>query len=128
MFGELADINFGDIHVENPKEAGTGISAVIVRDTKWFNLLMEAQQDGVLQLTEITVEKMLNRRTMAFAKKKLNTSFVKLLKKLNLIYPKYDSDYQAQINIKVILRYITKRTRQYVGAHRSLWFMLPKIK
>lgn len=128
MFGELADINFGDIHIEDVKEAGTGINGIIVRDKNWLNLLHEAEKSGALQLNEISAEQMLYKRNMAKAKKTRNASFVLLLKRFKLATPLYDSQYEASVNAKTILRYMVMRTKQFIGNHKVLWFLLPKIK
>lgn len=128
MFGELADINFGDIHIEDVKEAGTGISGIIVRDKNWLDLLHEAEKSGTLQLNEISAEQMLYKRNMAKAKKTRNASFVLLLKRFKLAAPLYDSQYEASVNAKTILRYMVMRTKQFIGNHKALWFLLPKIK
>lgn len=128
MFGELADINFGDIHIEDVKEAGTGISGIIVREKNWLDLLHEAEKSGALQLNEISAEQMLYKRNMAQAKKTRNASFVLLLKRFKLAAPLYDSQYEASVNAKTILRYMVMRTKQFIGNHKVLWFLLPKIK
>lgn len=127
MFGELADINFGDIHVEKSIDAGVGISGIIVRNSKWQDELNEAFKAGVLKLKEISVEQILHKRAMAKVKKSRNASFVVMLRKLGLTVPIYDSDYEGKANIKVSLRYLIMRTKQFVGNHRILWFLLPKI-
>lgn len=128
MFGELADINFGDIHLEDAKETGTGISAIIARDKKWLNLLQEACTEGAVHLDEISLEKLLYKRSMAKAKKTRNASFVLLLKRMGLKAPLYDSRFQPHLDSKTLLRYFAMRTKQYIGNHRMLWFLLPKIK
>ena len=128
MFGELADINFGDIHIEDVKKTGTGISGIIVRDKNWLNLLNEAEKSGALQLNEISAEQMLHKRHMAKAKKTRNASFVLLQKRFKFAAPLYDSEYQANINAKIFLRYLVMRTKQFIGNHKTLWFILPKIK
>lgn len=128
MFGELADINFGDIHVEQPEEAGTGINAVIVRNAEWQTLLQQAALDGAIGLSDISMERMLRHRSMAKAKKTRNASFVLLLKKLGLKAPEYDSNFRGTLDGKVALRYMAMRAKQYIGRHRSLWFLLPPIK
>lgn len=128
MFGELADVSFGDIHCDDPNEAGSGIDAVIVKSKEWQDLLNEAKAAGAITLNEITTERMLHKRAMAPVKKGRNASFVELLKKLHLPAPEYDSKYNARVNIKIGMRYIVMRTKQFIGNHRCLWFLLPKLK
>lgn len=128
MFGELADINFGDIHIEDKKIAGTGINGIIVRSQYWLNLLEEAFNQRAIELKEISIDNMLNRRMMAKAKKERNASFVRLLHSIHIPAPIYDSSFNSSLSPKYALRYIIMRTKQYVGKHRLLWFLLPKIK
>lgn len=128
MFGELADINFGDIHVDNPQEAGVGISGIIVRNSKWQDELSEAFNTGALNLKEISLEQILHKRAMAKVKKSRNASFIVMLRKLGVTVPVYDSDYEGKANIKVAFRYLIMRSKQFVGNHRILWFLLPKIR
>lgn len=128
MFGELADVSFGDIHCDDPNEAGSGIDAVIVRSKEWQYLLNEAKADGAITLNEITSERMLYKRVMSPVKKGRNASFVEMLKALHLPAPEYDSKYNAKVNIKIGLRYMIIRAKQFIGNHRCLWFLLPKLK
>jgi len=128
MFGELADVNFGDIHCEITQEAGTGINAIITRSRKWQEVLLEAERTGAISLSEISVERMLNKRPMASAKKTRNASFIKLLKTMHFVHPVYDSRYGATLNAMIVMRYLFMRTKQIIGANPSLWFLLPKIK
>lgn len=128
MFGELADVSFGDIHCDDSNDAGTGIDAVIVRSKEWQDLLNEAKTAAAITLNEITAERMLHNRAMAPVKKGRNASFVELLKKLQLPAPEYDSRYNAKIDVKIGLRYMVMRTKQFIGNHRFLWFLLPKLK
>lgn len=127
MFGELADISFGDIHTD-AKEAGTGINALIVRDRRWYDLLMEAYKENTLHLSGITVDRMLQNRSMAFVKKGRNASFVEMLRILHKSYPVYDSKYDSNVSAKIVLRYFIMRAKQFIGRHECLWFLLPKIK
>ena len=56
------------------------------------------------------------------------TSLVVLLRKLGFTVSIYDSDYEGKANIRLTLRYLIIRTKQFVGNHRILWFLLPKIR
>lgn len=128
MFGELADINFGDIHIEENNISGTGINGIIVRSHYWLNLLEEAYHDNSIDLREISIERMLKRRMMAKAKKERNASFVRLLHAIHCPAPIYDSSFMSSLSIKYIIRYYIMRIKQYIGKHKQLWFLLPKIK
>lgn len=128
MFGELSDLSFGDIHVDNEQEAGDGISAIIARSEYWNNLLKDAEQSGAISLNDISVERLLYKRSMAYIKKKRNSSYVKLLKLVGKAYPIYDLEDCGKISFKIILNYIVIRIRGYIGLHKSFWFLLPKLK
>ena len=128
MLGELFDISFGDIYVDTPEEAGTGISAIIARSKLWEELLQEAVDANAIHLDEITEEKLLYKRSMAKAKKTRNASFVQLLKRLHKDVPEYDSVYYGKVSAKIALKYAVMRAKQLVGNHHLLWFLLPKIK
>lgn len=127
MFGELSDISFGDIHVDNEQEAGEGISAIIARNEYWNKLLEEAEKTGAICLHDISIDRLLYKRPMAYIKKRRNSSFVRLLKKMGKPYPIYDSNNSAKITFKIVLNYIVMRIRGYIGMHKTLWFLLPKI-
>lgn len=128
MFGELADISFGDIHLKDKMVFGNGVNAMIVRNSNWLILLQEAAHEGVIKITKITVDQFSYKRTMTMVKKNRNASFVALLKKLHIVAPNYDSDYSPKVNIKIALRYCFISTKQFIGNHKCLWFLLPKIK
>lgn len=128
MFGELADVCFGDIHCDDPKEAGLGVNAVIVRNKVWQELINEAMAAGAITLNEITKERMLHKRSMASVKKERNASFVEILKKMHQPVPEYDSKYDSKVDIKICIRYMIIRIKQFVGRHKTMWFLLPKLK
>lgn len=128
MFGELSDVAFGDIYVDNPEITGVGINAIIVRDKKWQSWLVESAEAGVINLAEISVDQMLYKRRMAIVKKERNSSFVALLKMLHMAYPQYDSDYNARVNLKIVLKYCFMRLKQFIGSKKILWPLLPKIQ
>lgn len=128
MFGELADLSFGDIHTDIKEEAGDGISAIIARSQQWLGLLLNAKSDGALFLNEITVDRLLQRRKMAKIKKTRNASFVALLKNVHRVVPEYGSSYNTKVKINIALRYTIMRIKQFIGSHKKLWFLLPKIQ
>ncbi len=128
MFGELSDISFGDIHIKDKKITGVGISALIVRNRKWQTLLKDAQNDNAISLEEITENQMLENRTMASVKKSRNASFIDLLNLFHIATPRYGSSYNSKVNLKIAFRYCFMRFKQFIGKHKLLWFLLPKIK
>uniref|UniRef100_UPI0025A2E112 hypothetical protein n=1 Tax=Klebsiella pneumoniae TaxID=573 RepID=UPI0025A2E112 len=88
----------------------------------------DAQKDNAISLVQITEDQMLYKRSMASVKKYRNASFVRLITLLHLPSPKYDDMFDVRINAKLIFKYIYMRTKQFVGNHKCLWFLLPKIK
>lgn len=128
MFGELADLSFGDVFLDDTKSAGSGVSAIIARSILWQNYLLNASEDGTLHLKEVDKQQILYKRVMAVIKKTRNASFVQMLKQFNIPAPVYDSKYNGKVSFSICFHYIILRIKQFVGKHKMLWFLLPKIK
>ena len=128
MFGELADLSFGDIMIDDAKYAGSGIGAIIARDPKWLAKLLIASDKGVIHLEEISKDALLYKRPMAIIKKTRNASFVLMLKLFKKKVPKYDSSFWGKISFSICVHYFIMRIKQFLGNHKALWFLLPKIK
>lgn len=125
--GELADVAFGDIMSKPEDTFGSGMNAVIVRSTKWLSLFEQATQEGIINSSEISLERLNYKRMMVKNKKIQNSLFVALLKKIGKTTPEYDINCDGRVNVKTFLKYCMKRFKQYVGCHKWLWFMLPSI-
>lgn len=64
-YGELADVSFGDIHVEPYIQDKVGINSLIVRNHKMLDWLMEAKDEGVIALDEILAKTVNDSQVMA---------------------------------------------------------------
>lgn len=126
MLGELADVDFGDL-LHDPGDEKCK-NAIIVRSRYWLESILQASREGCITLEEISLDRLNYRRAMVSVKKTRNASYVKLLSMLGFAYPQYDSEYDAHIKMKLYIQYFFTRIKQFMGNHKSLWFMLPKIK
>lgn len=127
-YGELADVSFGDIHIEPYIEDKVGINSLVVRKKKWLDLLMEAKAEGYITLDEITVETLNRSQTMAYKKKTRNGQFINLNKILGRVVPQYDVDYLKKPTIKTTIDYAQNRCQQFLGRHKSLWWLISILK
>ncbi len=126
MFGELADVNLGDL-LQDPEESVCR-NAIVVRSSFWLDAIRQASQEGALALEEISLERLNYRRTMVAIKKTRNASYLELVKKIGFQTPIYDSKYNAKISLRFSIQYLFSRTKQFIGKHKKLWFLLPKIQ
>ena len=127
-YGELADVSFGDIHIEPYIEDKVGVNSLVVRKNKWLDLLKEAKAEGYITLDEITVETLNRSQTMAYKKKTRNGQFINLNKSMGRVVPQYDVDYLKKPTIKTIIDYAQNRCQQFLGRHKSLWWLISMLK
>jgi coenzyme F420 hydrogenase subunit beta len=126
-FGELADISFGDIHIEPFKHDTIGISSLITRSGEWERHLQGCFYVGDIVITPISIDTLVSSQIYSKIYKKgagikVNFLFRKLL---NKPIPQYDVIFDAKITIKNILQEFFKYIMRSVGHHKSLW---PLIK
>ena len=127
-YGELADVSFGDIHIEPYIEDKIGVNSLVVRKKKWLDLLMGAKAEGYITLDEITVETLNRSQTMAYKKKTRNGQFINLNKSMGRVVPQYDVDYLKKPTIKTIIDYAQNRCQQFLGRHKFLWWLISMLK
>ncbi len=127
-YGELGDVCFGDIHIEPYIEDKIGVNSLVVRKKKWLNLLMEAKAEGYLTLDEITADTLNSSQKMAYKKKGRNGQFVNLNKMMERVVPQYDVDYLNKPTVKTFLDYAQNRGQQFLGRHKSLWWLVSILK
>lgn len=127
-YGELGDVCFGDIHIKPYMDDKIGINSLIVRKKKWLDLLEEAQKEGIITLNEITVDTLNASQRMAGKKKGRNERFIVLNKRLGHIVPIYDIPLPKKIGLKTVLDYAQNRAQQFLGCHKSLWWLVSKLK
>ncbi len=127
-YGELADICFGDIHIEPYIQDEIGVNSIVVKKKMWLGWLLECKTDGAITLDEISFETVSASQKMSFKKKGRNGAFVNMGKKLGWIMPEYDVDYLRQPNIHDYLDYAQNRFQQFLGNHKYLWWLVSLLK
>ena len=127
-YGELADICFGDIHIEPYIHDKVGVNSIIVKQRLWLDLLVECQKAGAITIDEIPFSVISSSQPMSFKKKGRNGAFVNIGQKLGWVMPKYDVDYLRQPTLYDWIDYCQNRVQQFLGAHKSLWWLVTILK
>lgn len=127
-YGELGDISFGDIHIKPYIDDKVGVNSLIVRSRVWLDYLLDAQKDRYVSLDEVAFDTVSASQKMSFKKKGRNGAFINLNKKLGRAVPKYDVDYLRQPTMYDIIDWYQNRFQQFLGCHRSLWWLVSKLK
>lgn len=127
-YGELGDVCFGDIHIKPYTDDKIGVNSLVVRKQRWLDLLEEAQSEGGITLDEIPVETLKASQQMAGKKKDRNERFIVLNKRLGRVMPEYDVPMPSKIGLKTVLDYLQNRAQQFLGRHKSLWWLVSKLK
>ena len=127
-YGELGDISFGDIHIKPYSDDKVGVNSLIARSHYWKEKLEECKDDNVIQLDEIPFETISSSQKMSFKKKGRNGAFLNLGKKMGWSVPQYDVDYLRQPTIRDIINYFQTRCQQFLGSHKSLWWLVTLLK
>lgn len=127
-YGELGDVCFGDIHIEPYMQDTVGINSLLVRTAYWKKLLEQCEADGAITLDEISVETLNSSQKMAYKKKGRNGAFISLMKKTGRPAPEYDADYLRQPTVRDVADYIQNRCQQFLGSHKSLWWLVNLLK
>ncbi|WP_307758062.1 Coenzyme F420 hydrogenase/dehydrogenase, beta subunit C-terminal domain [uncultured Mediterranea sp.] len=127
-YGELADICFGDIHIEPYIQDKIGINSIIVRKQQWLDWILEAQKEGYIEIQEISSTILNSSQKMSNKKKGRNGEFISLNKRFGREIPKYDVNYLKPASIKTIFNYIQNRCQQFIGCHKSLWWLIAPLK
>ena len=127
-YGELGDVCFGDIHIKPYMDDKIGVNSLVVRKQEWLDLLEEAQSEGFITLDEIPVETLNASQQMAGKKKGRNERFIVLNKRLGRVLPEYDVPLPDKTGLKTVLDYLQNRAQQFLGRHKSLWWLVSKLK
>lgn len=127
-YGELGDICFGDIHIKPYSDDKVGVNSFIVRSRIWLDYLFEAQKDGSISLEEVPFQIVSDSQKMSFKKKGRNGAFVNIGKKMGWVMPQYDVSYLRQPTLHDWLDYFQNRFQQFLGNHKSLWWLVSLLK
>lgn len=123
-YGELADVNFGDVHITPYSNDKVGINSLVVRNPKFNDLLLQAAQEGVLYLESVSYS-LVNesQKEMLYPKQRKAHALMnmdKLLFKKNALYDKklekpHFKDYVSEVVCNI---------QRFIGRHPSLWFVI----
>lgn len=127
-YGELGDVCFGDIHIEPYSNDKIGVNSIIARNDFWMKLLEQCKEEGVITLDKIAMETLSASQSMSFKKKGRNGAFINLGKKLGWVMPEYDVNYLKQPTIHDVIDYAQNRVQQFLGRHKSLWWLVSILK
>ena len=127
-YGELGDVCFGDIHIKPYMDDKIGVNSLVVRKRQWLDLLEEAKSENFITLDEIPVETLNASQQMAGKKKGRNERFIVLNKRLGRVMPEYDVPLPKKIGVKTVLDYLQNRVQQFLGRHKTLWWLVSKLK
>lgn len=127
-YAELADICFGDIHIKPYSDDTIGVNSIVVKDRKWLELLEECQKTRAVHLDEVPFQMVSDSQQMSFKKKGRNGAFINIRKKLGMPVPEYNIDYLRQPTWCDWIAYAQTRFQQFLGAHKSLWWLVAKLR
>ncbi len=127
-FAELADISFGDIHIEPYSRDKIGINSLITRNKKIDEWLREAKNEGCISLQNLEIDVLKKSQRVVFQKKYRSTTFMRLNKVFGRKNPSYDSIKKDPAPIKSTLSYIHTMLQIFIGRHKKLWFIIDILK
>lgn len=126
QLGELADVSFGDIHIEPYLNDHIGTNSIITRSTLWDSLLNKCYNDNHIDIEEIPIETVVKSQSYAKDFKKsfgVKANF-KLRKLMRMRNPQYDYVFKGDIGFVDLMREALKAIMRMIGRHRQLWFVV----
>lgn len=127
-YGELADISFGDIHIEPYIQDKIGVNSIVVRNHEWLALFKKMSEEGYVSIDEIDPQIVNESQPMAKVKKNRNLVFGNIRKHIGLKAPVYDTNSKAIINLHYIKWYIASTCQHFIGFHKWMWWLIPYVK
>lgn len=126
QLGELADLSFGDIHIEPYSNDHIGTNSFIARSDRWNALLNRCSQEGFVTLDKVDVDTLASSQvyTRIFKKGagvKTNMMLRKMVGKRN---PLYDYHYEGNVTLKNILSELAKAMMREIGRHSQFWWII----
>lgn len=123
-YGELADVCFGDIHINPYSEDKIGISSWIVRNPYFDSLFRKALKEGYIHMNELDA-KTLNesQKAMLYSKKRKAKALMNIDKLLFRKSAKYDVTLDKP-QIKDYISMLMINVQRYIGCHKCLWFVI----
>lgn len=127
-FAELADVSFGDIHVEPYKNDKVGINSIVVRNTMWHDLLLQASNSGSIVLDDLATDVLLEAQKMAKVKKNRYIGYCQLMKKFGRFAPDYGTNYGVSLKPSHVIGYAKNWIDRFLGSHKVLWPLISLLK
>jgi len=127
-FAELAEVSFGDIHVEPYIQDKIGINSVVVRNSQFLLWLKDAAEEGCLEIQPLDKDTLLSSQKIIKHKKCRPATFLKLDKWRRRKIPHYDVNMEDDSFLKSSISYIHTLVQIFIGKHKSLWFIIPFLK
>jgi coenzyme F420 hydrogenase subunit beta len=124
-FAELADVSFGDIHIEPYTQDKIGINSLVVRNPQFLQWLNDAVKDGDVKIQPLNEQLLIKSQ---FPKKTKNAIFLKIDKLRGRETPKYTVEIKCSTSLKSIIHYITTLLQIFIGKHKNLWSVIPFLK
>ena len=123
-YGELADVNFGDIHINPYIEDKVGVSSVVVRNPLYHKLIVQAMQEGVLHLEHVD-HQVVNesQKEMLYPKQRKARALMTIDRVLHRKVAVYDKELEKP-RVKDFLSEILCNIQRFIGRHPSLWFVI----
>ncbi len=124
-YGMLADISFGDIHIPPYSEDKVGVNSIIVRNSFYDNLLIQAKVEGFIVLNELDVH-ILNesQKTMLYPKKRKAKALMNLDKLVGNKIVHYDIEITEKPLLKDYISVYVKFIQRYIGDRSWLWWLI----
>lgn len=126
QLGELADVSFGDIHIEPYSNDKIGTNSIITRSCYWDKQLQECRKNGQITLNEINSDILIASQMYTKNFKKgsgVKTNFI-LRKFVGKQNPTYDFIPTTSIKLKDYLSELSKCVMRKIGKHKNLWFII----
>lgn len=128
-FAELADVSFGDIHIEPYSQDKIGVNSIITRCEYWNTLLKKCASDKYLNLDTISIDLLISSQIYSKVYKKgagLAAEF-KLRKTLGFSIPFYDTSIEVKPRFSHYLKNIFRAIMRRIGNYRILWPLIKLI-
>jgi len=127
-FAELADVSFGDIHVEPYLHDKIGINSLVVRNQQFLAWLYEAVADGCMKIEPLDTDTLLKSQKVIYQKKRRVATFMKLDEWRGRKVPQYDIELKDTVFFKSFISYIHTLLQIFIGKHKALWFIIALLK
>lgn len=123
-YGELADVCFGDIHIEPYSKDTIGISSWIVRSDYWEKEFQNALKDGYIKMDDVSA-KILNesQSEMLYPKKRRAQAVMNMDEWIGRKVPDFGKPLEKPF-LKDYISELICYAQQFIGRHKKLWFLI----